>query len=187
MRIGINLDSVIANLEEEFAFRFVDTEDCAAVDRWDRSFLSETMVNMNKRSVDTVLDDEVFWANAIPNDDAWNMVNKWFMSTHDIFIISTRSARHFDVSEWWLGRWGLYYNNLICGAIRGNKNTYIDMFNLDFFVEDDPVEAKRLSESIPTFLLDRNSNLGYDFGGSVRVADCYDVDKMLKEYFEYDS
>ena len=184
MKIGINLDSVLANLEEEFAIRFDQAESSMIVDRWDRSFIEDSMTDVNKRLISSVLDDDLFWANAIPNDDAWNMLNKWFMSTHDIFIICTRSARHFDISEWWLGRWHLYYNNLICGAIRGNKNTYIDMFNLDFFVEDDPVEAKQLSKSIPTFLLDRAGTDGYDCGSAVRVSNCYDIDKILKEYFE---
>lgn len=183
MRIGINLDSVLANLEEEFAFHFDEVTNCPVIERWDRSYLM-SMTSLNQRVLDFVLDDDLFWANAIPNDDAWNMINKWFMSTHDIFIISTRSVRQFSISEWWLDRWKVYYNNLICGAVRGNKNTYIDMFNLDFFVEDDPLEAKKLSETIPTFLLDRSSTRSYDCGDAVRVSDCYDVDRMLKGYFE---
>jgi len=115
------------------------------------------------------------------------MINKWFYSEHNIFIISDRSARQFDISEWWLNSWFVPYNKFFCGAVRNCKNTYIDMLGLDLFIEDDPYESNILSEKVPTLLLNKNYNMNYDSDNVVRVDDCYAIDKLLEKYFKYDS
>lgn len=186
MNIGINLDSVIANTHSELELRLNQINIYDDIIRWDKYSILEN-IDIDQNWFNELLEDSLYWANAIPNEDAWNMINKWFYSEHNIFIIADRSARQFDISEWWLNRWLIPYNKFFCGAVRGCKNTYIDMLGLDLFIEDDAYESNILSEKIPTLLLNKNYNINYDCDNVVRVDNCYSIDKLLEKYFNYDS
>jgi uncharacterized HAD superfamily protein len=186
MNIGINLDSVIANTNLELQLRLDNLNISTNVNDWDNYLLSEN-INIDKHWIEDLYNDSLYWANAIPNEDAWNMINKWFYAEFDIYIISTRPARQFDISEWWLERWFIPYNKIICGALRGSKNTYIDMFNLDLFIEDDPYESNILCKNIPTIIVNKNYNIKNYNDEIVRADDCYAVDLLLEKYFTYDN
>lgn len=182
MNIGISLDGVVANMEDELAVRFKMAGWNHDIASWDKYLILEN-IKLDHHWVDELIDDSLYWANAIPNDDAWYMINKWFSCGHNIFFVSIRPARQFDISEWWLDKWCIDYNKLFCGAIRGSKNTYIDMLDLNLFIEDDPYESQIISQSIPTLLLNKNYNINYDCDEVVRVDNFYKIDELLNKYF----
>jgi hypothetical protein len=182
MNIGFDFDGCIANMYEEMAIRLEKAGYKTDTSKWDSYSIEENHPEVPVPWIIEQFADPTFWLNAQPYDDAWYMLNKWFGDGHNIYIITCRSAREYDVSYRWLEEWNVNYNQLFCGALKYHKNSYIDKLQLDIFIEDNPIEVTKLAETIPTFLLDRPYNSRYDIGGAVRVSDCYALNETLEQW-----
>ncbi len=183
--IALDIDGVIADIQPEFAFRlkrdFGIDEDPYLWESYRPAIQYAGIVS--EEWVTDQLNDVTFWRNVVPREDAWHMMNKWFMQGHDVYIITARGEHHkgsIAETEAWLDQWELNYNRLYHSQ-RGNEKYKVCLeLEADFLVEDNVNEAKAASENgVTTYLLDHVYNRNQDIGQAIRVASFYELDKEI--------
>lgn len=181
LNIALDIDGVVADIQSEFEFRLkqdfkieIDRQD------WKTHWICDQFPEVPRSWVDDQLSDPTFWLNAKCREDAYHMVNKWFMDGNNIFIVTCRNGVDtVRVTERWFSEWELNYNSLHHSETRLNKyRTLLDL-DIDIFVEDDPHEVQVASEHVETYLMDHPYNKDYDIGSGVRICSLYELDGRI--------
>ncbi len=185
MIIGLDIDGVIADIQSEMIIRIKEAfgveKDIAD---W-KSFLWEDEFEcVTPEWALEQLGDPTLYLNCLCYGPAWYMVNKWFMTGNDVFLVTCRGPktgeRTIPATEKWLSDWELNFNQLIHSQKRLNKSDACLELGIQLFVEDDPHEARILaSNGIETYLLDHPYNRDYDIGDATRISSLYDVDDII--------
>jgi uncharacterized HAD superfamily protein len=187
VRVGLDLDGVISDIQSEIILRLkqdfdIDTD----INQWKSHYVHEQFPGLPNGWIDKQFYDPAFWLNAKCYEDAWNMINKWFMQGADIFIITCRTNDHgpftIEVTERWLFEWELPYNKLIHSQIKLEKYDIVKEHQLDFFVEDDDREAILLSRCTKSFLIDHPYNRNDSDRQYQRINSLREIDLMALKH-----
>lgn len=184
MRIGLDLDGVIANIRTETGFRYVRDFGNKEWNKVKNYLRTSDAPGVPDGWMRKQFEDKTFWLNAIAFEDGYYMSNKWFSEGHDVYIITARYPGEMDVTERWLEEWDIIVTDLISQPIN-EKHKLVDKLHLDLFVEDNPEEAKIIAEKIPSLLIDACYNDTGDGGDAIRINDLYDVDKVVQQWPRY--
>lgn len=172
-QVFLDLDGVVANIEDEIAFR-IERDFGYNVDP--KKFLHFDIsrnVDVPESWVVEQIHDPAFFLNAVPFSDAWFWCNVNFSKGLDITFLTARPATMQKVSERWLDEWEIGYSKVIAGIPRGRKMDYIKGNSI--FVEDNAYEASLASEKGRTFLLDKSYNRQTDREGFERISTLFEL------------
>jgi uncharacterized HAD superfamily protein len=177
MIFALDIDGVTSNVTREMLYR-VNAYGVDATDEDITTFKFEECLPVPKDFIVEQFQDQTFWLNQIPFEDAWTCINKWFSDGHDIFFIT---ARHEDAREStyrWFEMWDIPFNDVLFGNEHMGKHEVITELGAKFFVEDRITEATEIArQGIMSFLMDRTYNKGET--PAVRVKSMYDIDDMI--------
>jgi 5'(3')-deoxyribonucleotidase len=178
--IGLDLDGVIADIQSEFVIRLNrDFQIDADPSKWETHYVHDQFPEVPNDWVEKQFADPTFWLNAKCYEDAWMMTNKWFMTGHDVYIITCRNDGHgpltIETTERWLLEWEIPYNKLLHSQTRLEKYEVALEYDLNFMVEDDDHEADVLGQHVKTYLLDHPYNRKYN-GKFERISSLREID-----------
>jgi uncharacterized HAD superfamily protein len=185
--LGIDMDGVIAKLDDEMIFRMNRDGYDPKYEEWTTFSIEENCPHIPNQWIVDQFADRLFWLNMKAYEDAWYTINKWFFANNNIFFITSRPKDMDDITGRWLEEWRINYNLVSSGYPRGEKYKAIERFDLDLFIEDRPIEAKEISNHIPTFLLDRSYNRSADIGTAMRVKDFYEIEGEISQWAKQSS
>lgn len=189
MRIGIDIDGVLTNVEEfEFDYAskyFYETEKLDSV----KKSLSENFsIEQN--------DDDAFWAKAIydyinikPRNFADEIIHKLKEEGNKIYIITNRISdlAYCDINEEemkdivkkWLEVNDIYYDKLIFS--NGDKTNFILDNHIDIMIEDNPKNITAISKLIPVLCYHANYNMMCNGKNIIRCYGWYDIYAEIKK------
>lgn len=188
MKIGIDLDGVIADLTTELVYRLDKIGIKTNPYRWKSLRLENEIDGVSADWMAEQINDPLFYMNVPAYEDAFYAINEWFYSGNDVYIITTRPTDCLDVSQDWLDQWGIPYNNIYAGIKHREKIEVINDLNIAAMVEDNPEECEVIVETgINTFIISRSWNRDYKFPGRVpiRTSDLYGVTNHLARYSDF--
>lgn len=176
MRIGIDLDGVTADIGREIKHRLnlagVDTS--AGFQQFDIA----KQFGVTREWIGEQFSDPAFWLNAIPYEDAWTIINKWFSKSQDIFFITCRRESNRPETERWLDEWDIPYNELVMGMDHGQKWVDCKKRDIDFLIEDRDTEImSALDNGVTAVMMQRDYNAHVD--GAITVGSFYEIDGMI--------
>lgn len=94
-----------------------------------------------------IFNNELFWANMKPYEDAWYQINYWFSIGYDIEIVTARQqVASKEQALPWLEKWNIN-SRLPHFSTVGNKIDIIKNIDPIFVVEDNPAEISKLQEN----------------------------------------
>lgn len=179
MILAVDIDGVIANTNAEMLHRYseagVPVEDSAQEHfKWEDNF-GEPYEGW----VGDQMKDPCFWLNALPYEDGWYMVNKWFADMHDVYFLTARWEE--DETIQWLDMWDIPYNGLITNIKKGCKWKHVKSLGADIMIEDRPEEILSLAEhDVVTFVPSRTYNKSVmDDDHIFTVSNLYEVDEII--------
>jgi uncharacterized HAD superfamily protein len=164
MRIGIDLDGILAHIEIELNKRIEKT--------FDISLESLHLIGYERFFVDNNLDskwlqkqwvDEWLWSRASPNEENISAVLDWQKRGHEIHIITGRSQKETAmVTRAWLRKHGLPIEHLTFEPIM-YKVDYLKNRDIPVMFEDMFFEANKIaSYGLPCFVVRRSYNKQFE-------------------------
>jgi uncharacterized HAD superfamily protein len=185
VRIALDIDGVIADIQTELEIRLKKDYDISiAREDWHTFLIEKQFPEVSGDWVMNQFADPSFYLNAICYPAAWYMVNKWFMSGNDVFLVTCRGPAHGEktvaLTERWLDEWEIGYNRLYHSQTRLEKYKTLVELEIDLFVEDDPHEVRLASEYVNAFLMDHPYNRDSDIGSGTRISSLYQVDPFIR-------
>lgn len=185
MKIGIDLDGVIANVVPELVTRLKGIGIVSDPKDWTSMYVEERHPELPEKWASQQFSDPLFFLNAIADESAFYCVNRWFYGGHDVYIVTCRPEEFRDVTERWLDEWAIPYNNLFMGARKYHKSEILSEVGCSLMVEDDGQEADAVAMSgIDSYLRLHPYNQAYRANFKVRkVRDLYAVDGVISERF----
>ncbi len=180
MNLGIDCDGCVANIDQELIHRLGVKGIESDINNWHNYYLEKNHPEVPIEWINEQFADPTLWINAVPYEDAWHMVNKWFGEGHNVFIITARPKDVWELTYKWFDNWYIGCNDVYC-VPKMDKHLYIDKLNLDLFIEDDPITAAEISLGITSFLIDRPYNRRYDIQDAERVESFYKIDEWISE------
>ena len=180
MRIGLDLDGVIADARAETQHRFLKDHGAEEWDRVKDYFHTSKAPGVPEGWMRAQFDDPTYWLNIKPFQDGWLMANKWFSQGHDVLIVTARYAEERHLTEQWLEDWDIIVSDVIFSPL-GQKHEVASEEGLQIFVEDNPDEAATVADHVgASFLVDAPYNQCETDHRVVRVASLYQVDKVIE-------
>lgn len=179
MILCLDLDGVIANIQDEINLRLQKDFDVEPSYDWNTYYIEDRYPDLPADWLDNQFADPTFWLNAKCYEDAWNMVNKWFMTSNDVFIATCRDESTLEVTERWLDEWEINYNKLFVNQTRLEKYKVCHSIGADIFIDDDPHEINIASLHVPSYLRSHPYNDSYDIGAGFKLKSLYDLDKLV--------
>ncbi len=178
MIVCIDVDGVIADISTEMCYRYGMAGIEVNLDDIKVFKYEDALGEPYKGFIRDQFDDPTFWLNALPYEDAWNVLNKWGDDGHDIHLVTARWDR--EVTEEWLDMWDIPYTELHNGMAKGDKHKHVKEIGGVFMVEDRPEEVAALSDAeIVTFCVSRPYNQMVEESQYVfTVNNFYDIDAM---------
>jgi len=187
MKIGSDLDGVLAHIEDELVKRIknkfgLDTGNLHLIGF--TKFFDDNELDsgwLNKQWL-----DEWLWARAEPNLPNIATLQKWTERGHEIHIITGRSQKETAmVTKAWLRKHGVPSVNLQFSPIM-HKINYIKAQNISVMFEDMFYEANKIASfGVPCFVVNRSYNkLFKDRATNPLVSfidTLNDVDDFIKE------
>lgn len=139
-KIILDLDGVITNIS-------------LAIDEYllplgidDKDYSSWLTTDTRDPDALKLFNNELFWKNLKPFEDAWHQVNYWFGKGIDVHILTARrSSASVNSTVNWLSNWNI--NTMTPQFSQLNEKYKIAKeINPAYMVEDNPVEVKILLE-----------------------------------------
>lgn len=167
MKIALDVDGVVCNIDDQLSYLLKERHD---IDLHPRDFkrmpLQDQITDeygVDREWIRKEFENNTFWLNMKPYEDAWYMINKWFGEMHDIYLITRRKLNAIALTERWLDEWNINYSRLFCSETKLEKYKTANKLGCDFFVEDHPEEVTSLMENFngQPFLIKRPYNLAY--------------------------
>lgn len=187
MRIGVDLDGVLAETSEELARRIKKefNIDTSALDfaRYDDFFTDN---NLDIKWLYKQFDDEWFWSKARPIEVNVDAVKDWASRGHEIHIITGRSEKASAiVTKAWLRKNKIPTENLTFEPIM-HKVDYIKAQDIPVMFEDMFFEANKIASfGIQSFVIRRHWNSSFESRVTnplvTFIDDLYDAEYFLKE------
>lgn len=176
--ICIDIDGVTANIGEEICYRLRQDGLAASPDDFN-VYKIEDLFPVDKGWLASNFSDPTFWLNAVPYEDAWHMINKWFSAGIDIFFVTGRWHDAEEPTLRWLNEWDIPFNNAYFAQDHEEKWRVVQKLSSSYMIEDRLTEANALvANGITTFLMDRLWNQGDT--KAIRVRDFYEIDRRLQ-------
>lgn len=182
MKIAVDLDGVIANIEGEIVHRLEKIGIKTNPKWWPSFYIEDHISGIPEGWATELFNDELFYLNAIAYEDAFYSLNEWFYAGNDVFIITSRGVHLEEITLRWLDEWSIAYNKTIVGAEKLKKFEIAKELGADIMIEDYPHEAEVLMENgIETYLINRPYNKLYEYKGKKPsiVSDLYTVTARL--------
>lgn len=186
MRIGIDIDGVITNVEE------------FEIDYGSKYFCEKGKLNIVKENIDFSKEDfyidkndsDDFWSKAIydyikikPRNFACEVINKLKQDGNTICIITNRISElsYCDITPEemqknvvkWLDENSIYYDKFIFS--NGDKTKYIIDNKIDIMIEDNPRNIKAISNIIPVICYNASYNKSCEGENIIRCYSWYDI------------
>ena len=188
MRIGIDIDNVIANTQpilEKYAVNYNDNVVKRGLRLHERKGVTYEMFDWTKDENDNFclnhLQEAVLQAELRPQ--ALEIIKKLHDSGHFIAIISARAkpvfATPYESTEKWLHEKGVPYDVLIVGTT--DKKSECVANHLDCLIEDENKYIEEVSEIIPVIIMDHPWNENAIINQNIyRAKDWREVQKIIK-------
>lgn len=192
MRIGIDIDGVITNVEE------------FEIDYASKYFYEEGNLNTIKARLDFSREDfnieekdsNDFWSKAIydymkikPRNFACEVINRLKEDGNTICIITNRTSdlsysaiAPYEMKEiiiQWLDENFIYYDELIFS--NGDKVKYVIDNKIDVMIDDTPRNIRAISNVIPVICYNTNYNKLCEGNNIMRCYSWYDIYNTIKE------
>ena len=188
MRIGVDIDGVLTNLEEfgkDFGSKYL----------FQKNMLVENEDFVSKfYNLDTKLDNE-FWSKAISDylsiksrPFAGEVIDKLKEENNQIIIITNRVSdlKYCDIDSKnmkkniieWLKENNIHYDDLIFS--NGDKKTHIINNNIDIMIDDIPKNINVISDIIPVICYDAVYNRDCNTKNIYRCYSWYDIYSKIK-------
>lgn len=192
MRIGVDIDGVLTNIEEfelDYGSKYF----------YENKILSQVIKNIDFTKTNLNIDDAIsneFWANGIydyinipPRNFASEVIKKLKEKGNTIYIITNRTSNlsYCDITPVkmkeivinWLQKNLIYYDKLIFS--NGDKTKFIIDNKIDIMIEDNPKNIKAISKIIPVFCYNSRSNIECKGKNIIRGYSWYDIYNKLEE------
>lgn len=192
MRIGIDIDGVITNVEE------------FEIDYASKYFYEEGNLNTIKSKLDFSREDfnidekssNDFWSRAIydyvkikPRNFACEVINKLKEDGNTICIITNRTSdlSYYDITLdkmkeiviQWLDENLIYYDELIFS--NGDKVKFVVDNKIDVMIDDSPRNIRAISNVIPVICYNASYNKLCEGNNIMRCYSWYDIYNTIKE------
>lgn len=178
MKIAVDLDGVIANIENEIVYRLDKIGIKTDPQKWPSFYIEDHIDGIPDGWVEELFNDPLFYLNAIAYEDAFYSLSEWFYAGNDVYIITSRPKDLDEITFRWLDEWAIPYNKTITGVEKLKKYEIALDLDVDAMIEDHPHEAEILvMNSIDSYLVRRPYNKNYEYGNykPVVVYDLYGV------------
>lgn len=187
MRIGLDIDGVIAKSMDELVTRYRRDIDPGYLcndpyTQWNYYDIELVLEDASRDWINEQFHDPTYFLNAQPFEDAWYAVTRWFGIGHDIILITRRHNNAVEATERWFDEWAIPYNKLISGAVKSKKWEYLLEEECEVFVDDDPDEIIGASErGVQSFLRGHGYNAKAPVGPKVRrITDLKSVNHHVR-------
>lgn len=179
MKIALDVDGVVCNLYEEIYYRLErDGYDPIPHEKLHSFKIEDNVNSLSKEWIKEQFRDNTFWLNTKPFQDAWLMINKWFMSGHDVYLVTCRWSNTLDPTLRWLSEWDIPFNDISMGNVHLEKYKFLERVGADLMVEDRLDEANEVAKrGITSFLIDKPYNQGKT--KAKRIKNLYEVDEII--------
>jgi len=186
----LDIDGVVADITYELDF-------IALRDGHDQYDFSKSFDSKHWRDVEWVYDamqDEVFWRNLRPYEDAWHFVNEHFMSGVDVVFVTSRNPKWREVTEKWLDEWDIAYHEVLF-TDAGRKSELMKTLQGEvpwgeaaLLIEDNPLEVEAVNDAnMLGVLMNRDYNVDFELSDpwwssdhdDIRVDSFGDVEKLI--------
>lgn len=186
MRIGIDLDGVLTNIEKfmiDYGSKFCFENNLLNKIKPD-AYWETDMFGISKE------ESEQFWnkylvkyASSYPiRDFAAEVIKKLKSDGHEIYIITARNedglteeyfGKMHEIAEKWLKDNGVEYDRVI--YTEGSKVPYCVGNYIELMIEDNPTNIREISEKIPVYCYDNLYNKDICGDNITRVYSWYDI------------
>jgi len=201
MRIGIDIDGVLTNVEE-FEIDYVSKY------LYENKIFENTLKNIDFSKENYNIDEDDskrFWSKAIydyikvrPRNFACEVIKKLKENGNTICIITNRinDLSYCDITNEemkeivinWLKENSVYYDELIFST--GNKAQFIMDNKIDVMIEDNKENIKAISKLIPVICYNARCNMDCEGKNIIRCYSWYDIYsklvKMMNEKIQND-
>lgn len=192
MRIGIDIDGVLTNVEE------------FEIDYASKYFYENGSFANVEKSIDFTKDDynvdedisNSFWSKAIydyikikPRNFACEVINKLKNDGNTICIVTNRISdlSYCDITPeqmkkiviQWLDEYSIYYDELIFS--NGDKTQFIINNKIDVMIEDNAKNIKAISKIIPVICYNARYNMNCEDNNIIRCYSWYDIYYKLRK------
>ncbi len=194
MNIGVDIDNVISNFNEELLEEFIKhNKELGYSDEInkDADYITRGMFNWTKEEVDS------FYCNNIERianklkviDEAKQYIDKLKKDGHSIYIISSRDdgeyTNPYDMTKNWLDNNEIYYDRLILtGAYKINKHVKTEKClenDIDIMIDDSITVCKDcIDNGITTLIMDTPYNR--QVNNITRVYNWKEIYEYIKNY-----
>lgn len=191
MRIGIDIDGVLTNVEEfeiDYGSKYFHEKGILDVVKTKINFNNEDSYMEEKDSYD-------FWSKAIydyikikPRNFACEVINRLKENGNVICIVTNRISdlSYCDISQddmkkiviQWLNENSIYYDELIFSS--GDKTKFIMDNKIDIMIDDNPKNIRAISKLIPVICYDAKYNRLCEGNNIIRCYSWYDIYSTIK-------
>lgn len=185
MRIGIDIDGVITNLEVfelEYASKFIKKTGIGIMNDLSKYSVKEAF-HWNEE------EEDEFWEWCIqefvenkPRTFASEVINK-LKEENEIYIITARTLKELDnmqeVTKKFLQKYNINYDKIIF-ADEDKLQTCIEQ-GIDLMIEDKPSNVMKISTKIPVLCMDARYNRECEGENITRVFSWYNVLEKIEE------
>lgn len=157
--IVLDLDGVISNISNSIDNWLLKNK---GIQKGEYDYGDWLITDSKDELAMSIFNDNLFWKNMIPYEDAWHQTNYWFSKDVDVHIVTARRCpAAIEETDAWLDFWRVNTLAPIFTNIN-EKHNVIEKLNPQFVVEDNPHEVKILrSEGINAFLRKQWYNKAY--------------------------
>ena len=146
MRIGIDLDDTICNttkIVQDRVKRYADEEGLNDLDIMNDEVLKQNFFNI-------YIDD--IYSNVEPKNEALKVLRRLKNRGNEIYIITARCKRTtapietvIRLTSDWLKKYEIEVDGIITSAYGDSKADVCKRYKIDFMIDDDPYNLKRIS------------------------------------------
>lgn len=188
MRIGIDIDGVMTNLEQfemDYGIKFIQETGKGKI-------TDITQYEIKKVFNWTDKEEEIFWKKYImefaenkPRRFVSEII-KELRQKHEIYIITARNNNELDnMSEYvkdWLKKYDIIYDNLIFSEEDKLENCM--KYKIDVMIEDKPDNIIKISNQIPVICFDARYNRNCKGKNITRCYSWHDIKEKIKNIEE---
>lgn len=159
MRIGVDIDGVLANILPMWLAKFNTTYQKEASDQAGMNFDAAAAYGLTYEQLEKfyVENENLFIEQAEPMPGAVDYLVK-LMAEHEVYLVSARNTYQYDRTLTWLTKHRFPFTELILLGSTDKRQTCIE-FGLEIFIEDSLDNARKLtSHGIPVLLFDAPYN-----------------------------
>jgi 5'(3')-deoxyribonucleotidase len=182
MKIGIDIDGVIANSIEEWLYEICKRYPCFTPDiNKIKSFTTEIITGLTTAEVMELFLNVVINGEIEPYEDAVESIKSLKNSGHKIYILTSRSETTYDNTIKWLKDIGVEYHDIVFfGESTTSKSEFADFSGLNVVIDDNIMEyVNNDNPKLTKILMSRPWNKTYNLSDTFIV--CNDWKDVMYE------